>query len=174
MIALVSKPVIYALAGALLASLIFGGTQCSQKQAARTDAAKARTELAEQTASIAIEREAFVTQARAVEQRHTAEMSRIAEQEQERLNREKADHDRLVADLRAGTVRLHNRWQAALATSRLSATVGAASQPDAAERERQDSAARIVRAAQRCDAQVKGLQEVVRSMTAATSGNTAR
>ena len=130
--------------------------------------ASARTELAEYKADVAKDatRAAELATkaeraARAAEQKRATEMARIDREQQERDARDQAANDRLVADLRADRVRLHSRWQAALATSRLSGAVATASGADESQRDRQDSAARIVRAADRCDAQVKGLQAIV-------------
>ena len=79
-----------------------------------------------------------------------------------RYEKEKADaqaaSDRLVADLRSGTVRLHARWEAAAATAQLSATTAAAAQPDGGAADRFESAGRAIGAADQCDAQVRGLQ----------------
>jgi len=79
-----------------------------------------------------------------------------------RYEKEKADaqavSDRVVADLRAGTVRLHARWEAAAATAELSSAAAAASQPDGGAAGRFESAGRAIGAADQCDAQVRGLQ----------------
>lgn len=64
----------------------------------------------------------------------------------------------LIADLRDGNQRLHQRWQASVATSQLSAAAAAASQPDGRADDRIESAGRAVGAAAQCDAQVRGLQ----------------
>lgn len=66
--------------------------------------------------------------------------------------------DRVVADLRAGNLRLHQRWQAAVATSELSAAAAAASTVDGGAADREASAGRIIGAAAACEAQVTGLQ----------------
>jgi len=68
------------------------------------------------------------------------------------------DSDRLVADLRAGNQRLHQRWQAVVATAALSAAAAAASQPDGRADDRIESAGRAIGAAAQCDAQVRALQ----------------
>ncbi|WP_370671931.1 endopeptidase [Stenotrophomonas maltophilia] len=68
------------------------------------------------------------------------------------------DSDRLVADLRAGNQRLHQRWKAVVATAELSAAASAASQPDGRADDRIESAGRAIGAAAQCDAQVRGLQ----------------
>ncbi|CCP15863.1 putative endopeptidase [Stenotrophomonas maltophilia RA8] len=66
--------------------------------------------------------------------------------------------DRLIADLRAGNQRLHQRWQASVATAELSAAAAAASQFDGRADDRIESASRVVGAAAQCDAQVRALQ----------------
>ena len=66
----------------------------------------------------------------------------------------------VAADLRAGNLRLQQRW-AGCETQRLSDSAAAASELDAAARDREESAGRIVRAAAQCDAQVRGLQELL-------------
>jgi hypothetical protein len=99
--------------------------------------------------------------ARKAEQAHAQALADIAEQYERDKTSAESNHARLVADLRAGIVRLHDRWQAAIATSKLSGTVARAAESDAAARDREESAARIIAAADQCDAQVRGLQEVI-------------
>lgn len=77
--------------------------------------------------------------------------------EKEKGDAQKAS-DRLIADLRAGNQRLHQRWQASVATAELSAAAAAASQPHGRADDRIESAGRAVGAAAQCDAQVRGLQ----------------
>lgn len=77
--------------------------------------------------------------------------------EKEKDDAQKAS-DRLIADLRAGNQRLHQRWQATVATAELSAAAAAASQPDGRADDRIESAGRAVGAAAQCDAQVRALQ----------------
>lgn len=77
--------------------------------------------------------------------------------EREKDNAQRAS-DRLIADLRDGNQRLHQRWQATVATAELSAAAAAASQPDGRADDRIESAGRAVGAAAQCDAQVRGLQ----------------
>ena len=102
-------------------------------------------------------------EARAKEQAIAKKLADAAKQyEQDKIDAQSAA-DRLVAELRAGNKRLHDRWQASVATARVSGDAASIAIADAAERERQDSAARIIAAADRCDAQVAGLQEAVRA-----------
>lgn len=77
--------------------------------------------------------------------------------EKEKNDAQKAS-DRLIADLRAGNQRLHQRWKASIATAELSAAAAAASQSDGRADDRIESAGRVVGAAAQCDAQVRGLQ----------------
>ncbi|HEL2977504.1 TPA: lysis protein [Stenotrophomonas maltophilia] len=77
--------------------------------------------------------------------------------EKEKNDAQKAS-DRLVADLRAGNQRLHQRWQASIATAGLSSAAAAASQPDGRADDRIESAGRAVGAAAQCDVQVRALQ----------------
>ena len=169
-----TAPIMYALLALTLGALIFGGVQCSGKKTAEVALANAQKTLSDERAAVATERQKFIQWARDQEHRHAADMARIDADNQKRIANEKAANDRLVADLRAGNVRLHARWSAAVATAKLSQGVAAAGRPDAAERERQDSAARIIGAADRCDAQVKGLQDVVRSMMSIGAGEPSR
>lgn len=72
----------------------------------------------------------------------------------------------VLADLRADNLRMHRRWTDAEARARdLSAATPDTGAPDAAADDREESAARIVRAAAECDAQVVALQDIVRAFT---------
>lgn len=71
-----------------------------------------------------------------------------------------ASANRVVVDLRNGALRLRQQW-AACKAEHMPETPTAASEPDAAPTGREESAARIVRAAAECDAQVRGLQELL-------------
>lgn len=85
-----------------------------------------------------------------------------ADYEQER--RDVQDRaDRVVADLNAGNVSLHRRWQACAATADLSAAATATGELDAGAADRAESAGRAIAAAAACDAQVRGLQAVIRA-----------
>ena len=69
----------------------------------------------------------------------------------------------VVTDLRSGNLRLRDRWQGCEAdlAGRMPQTPPLAGQPDAASRDRDESAGRIVRAAAKCDAHVIQLQNVL-------------
>lgn len=115
--------------------------------------AKARAERTYAVAAAKAEKSA-----REAEQRHQHEMTAIAEKaEKDKRDAEEANR-RLVADLRAGNVRLQDRWSGCIAQAGRSAA-----ELDAAARDREESAARIVQAARAADDQIRGLQEVIRS-----------
>lgn len=130
---------------------------------ARVDLAQYKTKVMASTAKAADLATKAERIARLTEQAHALALSQVADQYERDKQDAQAIADRLVADLRAGNVKLHQRWQAAQATAKLSGAVASAAELDAAQREREGSAVRIIAAADRCDAQVKGLQEVIRA-----------
>lgn len=97
----------------------------------------------------------------AVERQRVKRAEAVATQ----YEQEKADAESkgaAVADgLRAGNLRLQQRW--AGCEARVSDLSAASGQPDGAADDRAVSASRIVRAAADCDAQVRGLQALVRA-----------
>ena len=68
---------------------------------------------------------------------------------------------RVVADLRTGNLVLRNRWTSCQTSLGVSTTPADPSEPDAGTADRAESAGRIVQAAAQCDAQVRGLQELL-------------
>ena len=69
---------------------------------------------------------------------------------------------RVVADLRAGNLILRDRWTSCQTSSGLPRPAADTSESDAGTADRDESAGRIVQAAAQCDAQVKGLQNLLR------------
>ena len=67
--------------------------------------------------------------------------------------------DRVVADLRSEQLRLRKRWTC----PKLPEAETSPGESDAAKRDREESAGRIVRAAAECDRQVSQLQEIIRA-----------
>lgn len=65
-----------------------------------------------------------------------------------------AAHDRLVAELRAGTIRLRKQWTCP-------ASAASSGEPDGGAELREQGAADLVRIAREADAQVRGLQQVI-------------
>ena len=100
------------------------------------------------------------TTARHAEQRLASAANAAAEQYEKGKQDAKDAADSVIAGLNAGTLKLRREW-AGCETQRLSDAATATREFDAAEQRRAESAARIVRAADECDAQVRGLQAVV-------------
>ncbi len=104
----------------------------------------------------------FEAMAREQEHRHAADMDRIAQEYLEELSNAKAESDRVVADLRAGTIRLQERWRGCGEPSPVPDFDAGTRAPDAVTIDREASAGRVLRAAIECDAQVRGLQAIIR------------
>ena len=99
-----------------------------------------------------------------VERVRAHQLNEIADRYERERDDAQQHADKLAADLRAGAIRLRQRWQApACPAGDMPATAASASEFDAAAADRAESAARIVRAAAECDAQVRGLQAVIRA-----------
>lgn len=102
--------------------------------------------------------------ARATEQRRVEDLAELAAKHEKELQDAQVRSDRVVADLRAGNLRLRQHWQGAIATCDLSRDSAAAI---AAEREaelREQGAADLVRLAAEADAQVRALQEAYEAL----------
>ena len=67
--------------------------------------------------------------------------------------------DRTIADLRAGNLRLRQRWQGC----RVPGPAAAPGEPDGAAADREQGASDLVRAAAEADAQIRGLQALIRA-----------
>ena len=80
----------------------------------------------------------------------------------DKYEQDKRDADeaqkRLVGDLRAGAVKLQDRWRGCVSDA-----AATAAERDAAAADRDASAARVVRAARDADDQIRALQEIVKA-----------
>lgn len=129
-------------------------------------AAKAERALALQQRDAA-QRVALAEQmAREAEHRHAADMARIGKEHQEALTHAQTAADRLVRDLRAGTVRLQERWRGCSAS--VPGTGSGAGGIDEGAGLQAESVGRIDRAVRECEAQVLGLQDITRADRAKT------
>ena len=161
---LLTAPVLYGLAAALVAALAFAGLQTHRLANARTATAVAQLAL-EANARNAAERHAqALADAREREQLHRQDMAATRADYHRRLDDAQAAADRDLADLRAGNLRLREHWRHCAATAGAGApgTGAATGGADGSARLREESAARIVRTVAACEAQVIGLQDVVR------------
>ncbi|WP_337054004.1 endopeptidase [Pseudoxanthomonas sp. USHLN014] len=150
-------------AGLLAVALICLGQRSCALAEARETLSDERAAWAKQTLEQANDVIAAQQKARAAEQAAANRQNEIANAYEEGKAAAQAAADRVVADLRGGNLRLQQRWASCAATASLSGAASSASQPDAIADDRAASASRIVRAAAECDAQVKGLQALVRS-----------
>jgi hypothetical protein len=149
--------------GALLVACLLLGTSLLITRAS-LKVAESNLELlqAQHAKAIADANLAAEQHAREKEQQEAQALAQAAEQYEKGKKDADAAHDRVLADMRAGTVQLRKHW-AACETGRLSAGAASAAQLDAAQRDREESAARIVRAAKQCDEQVSALQQALRA-----------
>lgn len=149
----------------LAAALVFGlGFHFGGLKAEATLSAYKAT--AEKAIAAAAKAETAASErAREAEKAGQERADRLAEAYERDKTNAQESADKLASDLRAGNVRLHNRWQACIATDRLSEAARAASQSDDAARDREASAGRVVAAARAADDQIKRLQEFVREVT---------
>lgn len=141
------------------------GYRCFQWGQASGEAKVRATELAQARAETKAAQESARLQAEQAKryQTRSESMAATATQYQEALKDANRKHDRTVADLRSGNLRLSKLWQGC--ASRVSPTGEATSGESGADGDaddRAESAGRIVRAAAECDAQVIGLQKILR------------
>lgn len=73
-----------------------------------------------------------------------------------------ADADRTIADLRAGNLRLRAAWRCP-AAAHLPAAAASAGEPDASAAAREQGAVDLVRDAADADAQIRGLQAILKA-----------
>lgn len=158
---MIAKPVAYAIGAALLASLAFGGAQCSQKQSASLKAADAEAKLSAYEAQVSAERARFEIEARQTEQRHAADMTRIERETQDRLKEAGTDaYNRAVADVRAG--RLRNVWSCP-ATAQVPGPVGPAAERDGGASDRVEAIGRVLRIGAEADIRLAACQAVIQA-----------
>lgn len=168
------RATLFAIAALVLAGLLWA--QCDLTDAAVLSGVKSQTELANLRTSIALSTAANA-EAIASAERRALERARelsdayvLAASNYDRGQRDaEATQGRIVADLRAGNLRLRSQWLAAESrAAELSGPAGTTDGPSPADERatgREESASRIVRAADECDAQVIALQDIVRAFT---------
>lgn len=166
---LLSKPVIYTLCALLAASLIFGGWQCSAKQAERLAHAGTKTRHAEVLRDLA---DKTAAAAKAVRDRETEirgllDSSNTAREEG--IANAVKEQQRVVADVRAGTLRLQKQWAGCPASVAGAGDARPVPGTDAGAELRATGAGDLVRAADDADIQVAGLQDYARACQALTA-----
>lgn len=148
---------------AILAAWIASGFYIHHK-AWNAGAASIQVKLDKLTVQLADERTKASEAARTQEHQQADQLAAIDAKYIQEMKDAQVNFDRILADQRAGTLKLRERW---LTCSRSSADVPAApagsSSFDAAADDRAASAGRIVRAAAEADATIRALQAIVRS-----------
>lgn len=125
-------------------------------QTHRLDAAKLA--LSERNERITALNEKAQIDARAAEAEIAEARAEAGKKFEEGKKDAQAEHDRIVAGLNGGTIKLRREW-AACETNRLSEGAAAVTELGEAERRRNESAGRIVRAVDECVAQTAALIE---------------
>ena len=149
-------------AGLALLALMAAGVQTWRLDSAQDAIADMSLQVAKDQAALAAAQVEASESARQVEhEMANAANAAAASYEQGKRDAEQAARV-VVAGLRAGNLRLRDQWQGCKARG-VPGVAGAASEPDAAADDRNDSAGRIVRAGAACDAQVIGLQQFILS-----------
>jgi GTP1/Obg family GTP-binding protein len=161
-----TKPRIVAVLGgwraSLFAVLAVAAVICFLGADARAARSGARADAAEQRAEALAGELANTRNVLSTERQAAKALAEVAAQyEQDKRNAQVAQ-ERVVADLRAGNLRLRKLWEAERATDELADAATAARHADELAQLRREAAGRIVRVGAEADAQVRGLQKVVR------------
>lgn len=148
----------YVIAGALLLAGLAGfvGYHYGSKHA------DTRAELA-MAEHVALDEQAKLSatmEARTLELRLSTAQAAVSDAYEKGKQDAQAESERIVADLRAGTLQLRQRWQGC-ESARATVFAAPAGQFDAGTADREESASRIVRAAIEADEQIRGLQRLL-------------
>lgn len=149
-------------AGIALLALMAVGVQTWRLDSTQDALADMSLQVAKDQAALAAAQVEASESARQQEQDSAKAANDVAAAYERGKDDAKAAGDRVAADLRAGVSRLQDRWRGCEAR-RVPGTADTASEPDASAIDRNESAGRIVGAAEQCDAQVIGLQDFIRS-----------
>lgn len=149
-------------AGIALLSLLLAGVQTWRLDSAQDELAAFALKAAEDQAALAAAQVVASEAARQQEQDKAQAANEVAAAYERGKDDAKAAGDRVAADLRAGVSRLQDRWRGCEAR-RVPGTADTSGEPDASAIDRNESAGRIVGAAEQCDAQVIGLQQFILS-----------
>ena len=149
-------------AGIALLALLLAGAQTWRLDRAQDAIADMSLQVAKDQAALAAAQVVASEAARQQEQDRARAANEVAAAYEKGRDDAKAAGDRVAADLRAGVSRLQDRWRGC-ETRRVPGTADASGEPDASAIDRNESAGRIVGAAEQCDAQVIGLQDFIRS-----------
>lgn len=125
--------------------------------------ARGIAELHRYQGEVKAERTKAEREARDREAQHRQELADIDARHQQELRNAQATAGRVVADLRAGNLRLRREWAGCETAARVSEATAGTSSAYAAAELRAAAAGRIVRIGAECDARVRGLQQVIKA-----------
>lgn len=141
---------VYAAIGAIIVALLIAlGYQTHELD-------KAKLAIVERDGKISAMNEKAQEDARAADAAIAEARAEAGKKFEEGKKDAQTEHDRIVAGLNDGTVKLRREW-AACETNRLSEGVAAVTELGEAERRRNESAGRIIRAVDECVAQTASL-----------------
>lgn len=149
---------LYLLAGALAAVFAFAGLQTLRLAWARAAVATAEAKYASLEAAMTAATAQAEAAARTIEREQHEQQRLIDAAYAKGQSDAEESASRTVDALNAGALRLRREW-AGCETSRLSAAAATAASADESARLQRESAGRIVRAVDECEAQVIGLQK---------------
>lgn len=163
-----TAPVMYGLLAALIAALLFAGIQSYRLNSERTAHAVTKAGHAEVLRKLA---EATAKAANAARRREAEVNAILAESEnirQEDVANAIENEKRIVADLRAGNLRLREQWAGCQSRATVPGDAGPIGGVDAGAELRREAAGRVVRVGDDADAHVTGLQAYARACMALT------
>ena len=154
-------PLLYACGGLLLAGLTAFGIQTWRLDSAQGKVAELERDVAQERLQAATDLLLFNAASRAKELAMKAGFDQALTETRKEQADAQANADRLVADLRAGAVRLRREWLACTSAASVPGTAEPAAGADAGTGLREARAGRIIGATDECDAHVRGLQRLL-------------
>jgi hypothetical protein len=151
----------WAIAGALVLTILLIGRGCGVR-AGDAERDELQATIADMKARLQDQMLAGIQAARTAEQDKAKALADIGAAYEKGKEDANASAAAVVADLRAGNLRLRDHWQGCVATAGLSAASAAAASGDGGAELRARGAGDLVRLGARCDAQVRALQATVR------------
>ena len=156
-------PLLYACGGLLLAGVTAFGIQTWRLDSAQDALTELQRDVANERLKAATDLLLFNAASRAQEQAMQSGFDKALAETRKETADAKANADRLVADLRAGTVRLRREWLACTSAASVPGTAEPAAGADAGADDRAGLAAAVVRSGAECAIQVRGLQRLLRA-----------
>lgn len=129
-----------------------------EREASKRQKVEAKFEAYQESVREAAKRQ--IAQNKAREEAHRKAFEEIAKRHKEEVANAKAETDRIIADLRAGNVKLRDHWRTCATPEAAASSEGT----DENARLREESAGRIIGNAAEADSWIRALQDVIRQM----------